>query len=187
MIVAGASAYSRIIDFPRMAEIARGRGRAVLRGHGAHRGTGRRRACIRARCRTPISFRPRRTRRCAGRAAGWCCARQQCAKELDRITFPGTQGGPLMHIIAAKAVCLKEAAEPGFREYAKQIVANAQKLAAEIAERGLPHRQRRHGQSSLPDRSVFARHHRQGRAAGARSRGHHREQEFDSRSIPRRR
>ncbi len=60
----------------------------------------------------------------------------QFAKELDRITFPGTQGGPLMHIIAAKAVCLKEAADPGFREYAKQIVVNAQKLAAEISKAG---------------------------------------------------
>src|SRR5258706_104862 len=56
--------------------------------------------------------------------------------ELDRITFPGTQGGPLMHIIAAKAVCLKEAADPGFSEYAKQIVANARKLAAEISKAG---------------------------------------------------
>ena len=74
MIVAGASAYSRIIDFPRMAEIARVRRRAFLRGHGAHRGPGRRRACIRARCRTPISFPPPRTRRCAARAAAWCCA-----------------------------------------------------------------------------------------------------------------
>ena len=62
--------------------------------------------------------------------------KQQFAKDLDRITFPGTQGGPLMHIIAAKAVCLKEAADPSFREYAKQIVANAKKLAAEIASAG---------------------------------------------------
>ena len=55
---------------------------------------------------------------------------------LTRITFPGTQGGPLIHTIAAKAVCLKEASEPGFRDYAKQIVANAKKLAAEIANAG---------------------------------------------------
>ncbi len=69
-----------------------------------------------------------------GPRGGLVLCKQQFAKELDRITFPGTQGGPLMHIIAAKAVCLKEAADPGFREYAKQIVANAQKLAAEIAK-----------------------------------------------------
>ena len=71
-----------------------------------------------------------------GPRGGLVMCKAQYAKELDRITFPGTQGGPLMHIIAAKAVCLKEAAEPGFREYAKQIVANAQKLAAEIAKAG---------------------------------------------------
>jgi glycine hydroxymethyltransferase len=71
-----------------------------------------------------------------GPRGGLVMCKAQYAKELDRITFPGTQGGPLMHIIAAKAVCLKEAAEPGFREYAKQIVANAQRLAAEIAKAG---------------------------------------------------
>jgi len=71
-----------------------------------------------------------------GPRGGLVLCKQQFAKELDRITFPGTQGGPLMHTIAAKAVCLKEAADPGFREYAKQIVANAQKLAAEIAKAG---------------------------------------------------
>jgi glycine hydroxymethyltransferase len=71
-----------------------------------------------------------------GPRGGLVLCRQQYAKELDRITFPGTQGGPLMHTIAAKAVCLKEAADPGFREYAQQIVANARKLAAEIAKTG---------------------------------------------------
>jgi glycine hydroxymethyltransferase len=71
-----------------------------------------------------------------GPRGGLVMCKQQFAKELDRITFPGTQGGPLMHIIAAKAVCLKEAADPGFREYAKQIVANAKKLAADIAKAG---------------------------------------------------
>jgi glycine hydroxymethyltransferase len=71
-----------------------------------------------------------------GPRGGLVLSKQQFAKDLDRITFPGTQGGPLMHIIAAKAVCLKEAADPGFREYARQIVANAQKLAAEIAKAG---------------------------------------------------
>jgi glycine hydroxymethyltransferase len=58
------------------------------------------------------------------------------AKELDRLTFPGTQGGPLVHTIAAKAVCLKEAMEPSFKEYQKQIVANAKAMAAAIAKRG---------------------------------------------------
>jgi glycine hydroxymethyltransferase len=71
-----------------------------------------------------------------GPRGGLVLCKTQFAKELDRITFPGTQGGPLMHIIAAKAVCLKEAADPGFREYAQQVVANARELAAEISKAG---------------------------------------------------
>ena len=125
MIVAGASAYSRIIDFPRMAEIARSVGAlffvdmahiAGLVAGGMHPSP------------VPhadfVSTTTHKTLR--GPRGGLVLCKAQYAKELDRITFPGTQGGPLMHIIAAKAVCLKEAAEPGFREYAKQIVANAQ-------------------------------------------------------------
>ncbi len=135
MIVAGASAYSRIIDFPRMAEIARSVGAiffvdmahiAGLVAGGMHPSP------------VPyadfVSTTTHKTLR--GPRGGLVLCKAQFAKELDRITFPGTQGGPLMHIIAAKAVCLKEAAEPGFREYAKQIVANAQRLAAEIARAG---------------------------------------------------
>ena len=135
MIVAGASAYSRIIDFPRMAAIARSAGAlffvdmahiAGLVAGGMHPSP------------VPhadfVSTTTHKTLR--GPRGGLVLCKAQYAKELDRITFPGTQGGPLMHTIAAKAVCLKEAAEPGFREYAKQIVANAQKLASEIAKAG---------------------------------------------------
>jgi glycine hydroxymethyltransferase len=135
MIVAGASAYSRIIDFPRMAEIARSVGAlffvdmahiAGLVAGGMHPSP------------VPhadfVSTTTHKTLR--GPRGGLVMCKAQFAKELDRITFPGTQGGPLMHIIAAKAVCLKEAAEPGFRDYARQIVANAKKLAAEIAAAG---------------------------------------------------
>jgi glycine hydroxymethyltransferase len=135
MIVAGASAYSRIIDFPRMAEIARSVGAlffvdmahiAGLVAGGVHPSP------------VPhadfVSTTTHKTLR--GPRGGLVMCKAQFAKELDRITFPGTQGGPLMHIIAAKAVCLKEAAEPGFRDYARQIVANAKKLAAEIAAAG---------------------------------------------------
>jgi glycine hydroxymethyltransferase len=135
MIVAGASAYSRIIDFPRMAEIARSVG-ALLFVDMAHI------AGLVAGGMHPspvphadyVSTTTHKTLR--GPRGGLVMCKAQYAKELDRITFPGTQGGPLMHIIAAKAVCLKEAAEPGFREYAKQIVANAQTLAAEITKAG---------------------------------------------------
>ena len=135
MIVAGASAYSRIIDFPRMAAIARAAGAiffvdmahiAGLVAGGMHPSP------------VPhadfVSTTTHKTLR--GPRGGLVLCKTQYAKELDRITFPGTQGGPLMHIIAAKAVCLKEAADPGFREYAQQIVTNARKLAAEIARAG---------------------------------------------------
>jgi glycine hydroxymethyltransferase len=135
MIVAGASAYSRIIDFPRMAAIARAVGAiffvdmahiAGLVAGGMHPSP------------VPhadfVSTTTHKTLR--GPRGGLVLCKTQYAKELDRITFPGTQGGPLMHIIAAKAVCLKEAADPGFRDYAKQIVANARKLAAEISKAG---------------------------------------------------
>jgi glycine hydroxymethyltransferase len=62
--------------------------------------------------------------------------REKYAKDLDRTVFPGVQGGPLMHIIAAKAVCFKEAAEPGFIDYQKQIVANAKHLAGVLTNAG---------------------------------------------------
>jgi glycine hydroxymethyltransferase len=71
-----------------------------------------------------------------GPRGGLVLCRSAFAKELDRLTFPGTQGGPLVHTIAAKAVCLKEAMEPGFREYQKQIAANTKAMAAAVANRG---------------------------------------------------
>ena len=135
MIVAGASAYSRIIDFPRMSQIAHSVGAiffvdmahiAGLIAAGVHP--------------SPIphadfvSTTTHKTLR--GPRGGLVLCREKYAKDLDRSTFPGIQGGPLMHIIAAKAVCLKEAMEPGFREYQQQVVANAKALAAGIARRG---------------------------------------------------
>jgi glycine hydroxymethyltransferase len=135
MIVAGASAYSRIIDFEHMARIAASGGAiffvdmahiAGLVAAGVHP--------------SPIphadfvSTTTHKTLR--GPRAGLVLCKQKWAKDLDRITFPGTQGGPLMHTIAAKAVCLKEAMQPEFREYQKQVVANAKALAAGVAQRG---------------------------------------------------
>jgi glycine hydroxymethyltransferase len=135
MIVAGASAYSRIIDFERLARIAASAGAvffvdmahiAGLVAAGVHPSP------------VPhadfVSTTTHKTLR--GPRAGLVLCRQKWAKELDRITFPGTQGGPLMHTIAAKAVCLKEAMQPDFREYQKQVVANAKALAAGMARRG---------------------------------------------------
>jgi glycine hydroxymethyltransferase len=71
-----------------------------------------------------------------GPRAGLILCRQRYAKDLDRAVFPGVQGGPLMHIIAAKAVCFKEAMDPSFADYQRQIVANAQRLAAVISSHG---------------------------------------------------
>ena len=71
-----------------------------------------------------------------GPRGGMILCPEKYAKDLDRSTFPGNQGGPLMHIIAAKAVCFKEAAEPGFAEYQRQVVANAKTLAAAMARHG---------------------------------------------------
>ncbi|HTW23607.1 MAG TPA: serine hydroxymethyltransferase [Candidatus Baltobacteraceae bacterium] len=135
MIVAGASAYSRIIDFPRMSQIAATVGAiffvdmahvAGLIAAGVHPSP------------VPhadfVSTTTHKTLR--GPRGGLILCREKYAKDLDRSTFPGIQGGPLMHIIAAKAVCLKEAREPGFREYQRQVVANAKTLAAGIARRG---------------------------------------------------
>jgi glycine hydroxymethyltransferase len=71
-----------------------------------------------------------------GPRGGLVLCRSAFAKELDKLTFPGTQGGPLVHIIAAKAVCLKEAMEPGFKEYQKQVVVNAKAMANAVAKQG---------------------------------------------------
>jgi glycine hydroxymethyltransferase len=71
-----------------------------------------------------------------GPRGGMVMCREQYAKDLDRSVFPGVQGGPLMHIIAAKAVCFKEAAEPAFADYQKQIVKNAARLAGALASSG---------------------------------------------------
>ena len=135
MIIVGASAYPRVDRLRAHPRGRRSRRRRRVHRHGAHRGPRRRAASIRARCRTPTSSRRRRTRRCAGRAAAWCCAASSTRRTSIAAVFPGVQGGPLMHIIAAKAVCFKEAAEPAFADYQQQIVANAARLAARARRR----------------------------------------------------
>jgi glycine hydroxymethyltransferase len=135
MIVVGASAYSRIIEFARMGEIARSIG-ALLFVDMAHI-AGLVAADVHP---SPVphadfvSTTTHKTLR--GPRGGMILCREKYAKDLDRNLFPGIQGGPLMHIIAAKAVCLKEAMEPEFREYGKQVVANAKTLAAGVSKRG---------------------------------------------------
>src|SRR5262249_20238900 len=135
MIVAGASAYSRIIDFERIAKVARSVG-AIFFVDMAHI-AGLVAAGIHP---SPVPYADyvstttHKTRR--GPRGGLVLCKSQFAKELDKLTFPGLQGGPLVHTIAAKAVCLKEAAEPGFADYQKQVVANTKAMAAAVAKRG---------------------------------------------------
>ena len=135
MIVVGASAYSRTFDFPRMAKIAQAVG-AFLFVDMAHI-AGLVAAGVHPSPVPHADFVATTTHKTLrGPRGGLILCREKYAKDLDRATFPGNQGGPLMHIIAAKAVCLKEAAESGFVEYQRQIVANAKALAAAMARRG---------------------------------------------------
>jgi glycine hydroxymethyltransferase len=135
MIMVGASAYPRIIDFPRIREIGTRVGAAIvtdmahiagLVAAGVHPSP------------VPhsdfVTTTTHKTLR--GPRAGLILCRAQFAKDLDRSVFPGVQGGPLVHIIAAKAVCLKEAAEPAFAGYQRQIVANAARLASTLSASG---------------------------------------------------
>ena len=85
----------------------------------------------------PISSQLRRTRPCADLAGGLLLCKKELGEKLDKAVFPGTQGGPLMHIIAAKAVALGEALRPDFRFYQENIIANAHALAEELQHQGL--------------------------------------------------
>src|SRR6185437_3757986 len=135
MIVAGASAYSRIIDFERLAQIAAAAG-AVLFVDMAHI-AGLIAAGVHPNPVPHADFVSTTTHKTLrGPRGGLVLCRQKWAKELDRIVFPGTQGGPLMHTIAAKAVCLREAMQPEFTEYQKQVALNAKALSAGMAKRG---------------------------------------------------
>jgi glycine hydroxymethyltransferase len=135
MIVAGASAYPRIIDFKKFREIADEVG-AYLMVDMAHI------AGLVAAGLHPspvphahfVTTTTHKTLR--GPRGGMILCKQEFAKAIDKAIFPGTQGGPLMHVIAAKAVCFKEAMEPEFKDYQKQILANATALAEEMSKRG---------------------------------------------------
>src|SRR5450432_4274516 len=135
MITVGASAYSRVIDFARMGEIARSVG-AYLFADIAHI-AGLVASGIHPSPVPHADFVTTTTHKTLrGPRGGLVLCKTAYAKELDKLTFPGTQGGPLVHTIAAKAVCLKEAMEPSFKEYQKQVALNAKAMAAAIAKRG---------------------------------------------------
>jgi glycine hydroxymethyltransferase len=135
MIVIGASAYPRQIDFARMSAVAKDVGALVMTDM-AHI------AGLVAAGEHPspvphsdfVTTTTHKTLR--GPRGGMILCRAQFAKDLDRAVFPGVQGGPLMHIIAAKAVCFKEALTPAFRTYQQQIVKNAARLASGLAAAG---------------------------------------------------
>ena len=135
MIIAGYSAYSRVIDFARFAEVAREVG-AIFMVDMAHF------AGLVAGGAYPspvphadvVTTTTHKTLR--GPRAGLILCKAEHAKTIDKAVFPGLQGGPLEHVIAAKAVALKEALHPSFKAYAAQVVANARTLAAALISRG---------------------------------------------------
>ena len=135
MITAGASAYPRIIDFGKMSEIAKSVNAllfvdmahiAGLVAGGVHP--------------SPIGYADFVTttthKSLRGPRGGLILCREEWAKKIDSMVFPGVQGGPLMHVIAAKAACFGEALKPSFKEYQNQIVKNADTLAQRLKEHG---------------------------------------------------
>ncbi len=135
LILAGASAYPRAIDFERFGKIAKKVGAylmvdmahiAGLVAAGLHQ--------------NPVPYADVVTttthKTLRGPRGGMILCKEELAKAIDKAIFPGIQGGPLMHIIAAKAVAFKEALQPEFKEYQQQIVKNAAKLAEELKARG---------------------------------------------------
>ena len=135
MIVCGASAYPRIIDFKRFREIADACG-AYLMVDMAHI-AGLVAAGVHP---SPVPYAHFVTttthKTLRGPRGGMILCKEEFAKQIDKAIFPGTQGGPLMHIIAAKAVCLGEALKPEFKAYGEQVVKNCQALAQGLLKRG---------------------------------------------------
>ena len=135
MIIAGASAYPRVIDFERFAKVAKEVGAvfmvdmahiAGLVADGLHP--------------SPVPYADVVTttthKTLRGPRGGLILCKEEYAKQIDKAIFPGTQGGPLLHIIAAKAVCFGEALKPEFKEYARQVVANSKAFADALLKEG---------------------------------------------------
>ena len=136
LICAGASAYSRTIDFPKLREVADSVG-AMLMVDMAHI-AGLVAAGVHP---SPVPYSDFVTttthKTLRGPRGGMVLCREKYAQDIDKQMFPGIQGGPLMHIIAAKAVCFGEALKPSFKTYATQVVSNAKVMAAALAKSGL--------------------------------------------------
>src|SRR6266550_2663442 len=135
MIIAGGSAYPRTLDFPRFRQIADSVGALLLvdMAHfsGLVAGGAHPNPCEHADIVTTTTHKTLR-----GPRSGLILAKEKYGAAIDKNVFPGTQGGPLVHVVAAKAVCFLEAMQPDFVEYQKQVVANARTLAATLVEEG---------------------------------------------------
>ncbi len=157
LIIGGGSAYPRIIDFARMRQIADKVGAlylvdmahfAGLVAGGAHPSP-----VPHAQIVTTTTHKTLR-----GPRAGMILSKAEFGAAIDKVVFPGMQGGPLMHIIAAKAICFHEAMQPAFRDYAKQVVANAKVLAETLAAEGFRIISGGARHASHAGRCVFERH-----------------------------
>jgi glycine hydroxymethyltransferase len=135
LLICGASAYSRVIDFQRIREICDASGSLMMADIAHIAGL-----VVTGNHPSPIPYADFVTttthKTLRGPRAGLVLCKEQYAKDLDRSLFPGIQGGPLVHIVAAKAVAFAEALTPEFREYQTQIVRNAKALAAAVADTG---------------------------------------------------
>ena len=178
LIIAGATAYPRTIDFVAFREIADACGAllmvdaahiAGLIAGGAHP--------------SPVPYADVVTttthKTLRGPRAGAIMCREEYAAAIDKAVFPGLQGGPLMHVVAAKAVAFKEAAQPEFKDYARPDRQERSRPRRRARGRRLPHRLRRHRQPPDARRPAPLRRHRQGGPGGPRPRRDHLQQERD--------
>lgn len=135
MIIGGGSAYARVIDFARMRQIADkvGAKYVVDMAHIAGLVAGGVHPSPVTHCHIVTSTTHKTLR---GPRAGLVLCTREFAAAVDKMVFPGIQGGPLVHIIAAKAICFREALEPSFKDYARQVVANARVLARKMMDEG---------------------------------------------------
>ena len=166
LIICGGSAYPRTVEADKFREIADEVGRPAPLRHGPLRRARRRRASTR----TPsphCDFVTSTTHKTlAGPRAGFILCKEEHAQAVDRAVFPGMQGGPLCHVIAAKAACFKIAATEAFRDYQAQVRANADTLVRHAPGGRARRPHRRHGHASAPGRPA---EHASGRARTRRS------------------
>ncbi len=178
MIVAGASAYPREIPHDKFAEIARSVDAKLMVDMAHYAGlvaAGLHNSPV------PVAdFVTTTTHKTLrGPRAGLCLSKEEYGKTINSRVFPGIQGGPLMHIIAGKAICFAEALRPEFKTYGRNIIDNAKALADELLAGGLKLVSGGTDNHLLAGRCDASRHRRQSRRASAGSLRHHRQQKHD--------